>query len=232
MERKVWIGKWLQSLMEKAMWDKPQYRCDPILCYFCVLKLTYASMPSSGCPLSWNNACLPVFSLNFHANLAQFFSSKIWMKFEWHLGENLGKSASFEILQCHLTLTSFQSAPVVERCCSWGCIETWPATLNAWIFGPQRSSNESEPAQAQCRRPLLFSKRTRCCLAAKPSLLPGWRQNFPLGLGHWVWHWEWPMVTHWEMLQLRRPWRHIHRSVSKWKVSHWYPGDKPNHSKN
>ena len=121
-------------------------------------------------------------------------------------------------------LTSFQSAPVVERCCSWGCIETWPATLNAWIFGPQRSTNESEPAQAQCRRPLLFSKRTRCCLAAKPSLLPGWHQNFPLGLGHWVWHWEWPMVTHWEMLQLRRPWRHIHqfqngKSVTETRVT-------------
>ena len=150
MERKVWIGKWLQAVMEKTVWDKPpiqMWSASRLLLWYLkwymtktakyvVLKLTYASMPSSGCPLSWNNVFLPVFSFKFNSNAAQIFLGEIWMKTQ-------GKSASFEILQCHIL--------PVERCCSWGWIEAWPATLNAWIFGPQRNTNESEPTQAQCR---------------------------------------------------------------------------------
>lgn len=165
-------GKSHMGQTQIQMWSVPSFLFWYLTktAKYVVLKLTYTSMPSYGCPLSWNNACLPVFSFKWNSNLLQILSKKIWGAFESHLNENLGKGrASFEILQPHPS----SQPPMVDRCCSWGWIEVWPATLNAWIFGPRRNTTESEPAQAQCRRPLLFPKRTRCCLVAKPCLLTG-----------------------------------------------------------
>ena len=128
-------------------------------------------------------------------------------------------------------LTSFQSAPVVERCCSWGCIENltchtqcmdlWAPAQHQWKW--TSPSTVQETTFVFKAHSMLLGCQTISItrLTPKFSLRP-WALGVALGVA------SGDSLRNAAVATTLTP----HSSVSKWKVSHWNPGDKPNHSKN